>query len=88
MMAYVHNRRDFPVAVVNHIVQPHMTDYIDIPNGIVSNKNVTITYDGLTKEDIQPVVESVETVKTEIEDVKTVAQKRGRKSRQNIQESE
>ena len=78
-MAYVHNKKDFPISVVNHIVKPHSTVYIDIPKGMVSNKNVTITYDGLEKPAETVVIEK---------DTRTTAQKRGRKSKQNIEESE
>lgn len=77
-MAYVHNKRDFPVAVVKHIIKPHDTVYIDIPEGMVSNNNYTVSYSGAEK--------PVEVV---VKEVKNTAQKRGRKSKiNNTKESE
>ena len=78
-MAYVHNKKNFPVAVVKHIIKPHDTVYIDIPKGMVSNKNISISYCGIE--------EPVE-VKVVEKDTRTTAQRRGRKSKQINKESE
>lgn len=79
MMAYVHNKKNFPVVVVKHIIKPHDTVCIDIPKGMLSNNNVNISYCDLEK----PVE-----VKVAKKDTRTTAQKRGKKSKQINKESE
>lgn len=80
-MAYVHNKTNVPISVVNNIIKPHDTIYIDLPDTFKYNSNnLSVSYSGFEK--------PVEYVAVE-RDTRTVAQKRSRKqTNKNKTESE
>ena len=80
-MAYVHNKTNVPISVVNNIIKPHDTIYVDLPDSYEFNpNNLNVSYSGLKKPVEDVVVEK---------DTRTVAQKRNRKqTNKNKTESE